>query len=217
MTEIILVDDHQVVRNGLRLLLESNGTFEVVQELGSAEETLLYLEHHQRPDLILTDLGMKEMDGTTLTKILKNIYPEMKVAVLSMIEEQAKVVEAFNAGADGYLSKGADYDELLFGISQVAAGKQYLTTAIALDFVRSYKTFTPETNRAITLQQYDISERELMVLELIAAGHTNAEIADKIFLSKRTVEGHRQHLLEKTNTKNTAGLIRFAFQNNLLQ
>lgn len=102
----------------------------------------------------------------------------MKVAVLSMIEEQAKVVEAFNAGADGYLSKGADYDELLFGISQVAAGKQYLTTAIALDFVRSYKTFTPETNRAITLQQYDISERELMVLGYNvdidpSAGHTD--------------------------------------------
>ncbi|WP_312186683.1 response regulator transcription factor [Sphingobacterium sp.] len=218
MINVLLVDDHQVVRSGLRMMLETNDKLSVVEELGSAEEALIYLENHDRPDLILTDLNMTEMDGIMLVKILKNLYPEIKIAILSMIEDNIKVAEAFRVGADGYLSKATDYKELEFGVFQIANGKAYLTTSIGLNFVKSYKVdVTVDIHKGSMQQIYEISDRELAVLELIAEGFTNAEIADKIFLSKRTVEGLRQHLIEKTNSKNTAELVRFAFQNYLLQ
>ncbi|WP_312398914.1 response regulator transcription factor [Sphingobacterium sp.] len=217
MTQILLVDDHHVVRTGLRMLLESDEKLVVTDEVGSAEDALVYLENSKTPNLVLTDLQMKEMDGISLIKVLKKIYPEVKVAVLSMSEEPNIVVEAFDAGADGYLSKAADYTEILFGIQQIAGGNRYMTTSISQSFMRDYKNFTPiAVDIGAKLKQYDISDREFAVLELIAEGLTNGEIADKIFLSKRTVEGYRQHLMEKTNTRNTAQLVRFAFQNNLL-
>ncbi|WP_104382877.1 response regulator transcription factor [Sphingobacterium sp. HMA12] len=218
MTQILLVDDHQIVRTGLRMLLESDEKLVVTDEVGSAEDALVYLEKCKAPNLVLTDLQMKEMDGIALIKVLKKVYPEVKVAVLSMSEDQGKVIEAFDAGADGYLSKAADYTEILFGIQQIAGGNRYMTTSLSLSFMQNYKNFTTIAVDINTiLKYYDISEREFAVLELIAEGLTNGEIADKIFLSKRTVEGYRQHLLEKTNTRNTAQLVRFAFRNNLLK
>jgi len=217
MTQILLVDDHQIVRTGLRMLLESDEKLVVTDEVGSAEDALVYLEKCKAPNLVLTDLQMKEMDGIALIKVLKKVYPEVKVAVLSMSEDQGKVIEAFDAGADGYLSKAADYTEILFGIQQIAGGNRYMTTSLSLSFMQNYKNFSPiAVDINAILKYYDISEREFAVLELIAEGLTNGEIADKIFLSKRTVEGYRQHLLEKTNTRNTAQLVRFAFRNNLL-
>lgn len=218
MIEILLVDDHHLVRNGLCLLLDSHAKLSIGAELGSAEEALVYLEKNKKPDLILTDIHMHAMDGISFVRIVKKLYPEVKIAILSMVEDKAKVTEAFDFGVDGYLSKGTDYDELLFGILQIAQGNKYLTASISLRFLEDYRDNEPViVDQADLLQHYYISERELAVFKMISEGYTNAEIADKMFLSKRTVEGHRQHLMEKTNTKNTADLVRFGFQNRLLQ
>lgn len=208
MVKILLVDDHQVVRNGISLLLGSDPGFEIVGEVGSGEEALLYLDEQKKPDLILSDINMNDMDGISLVRLIKKINPEMKIGLLSMLEDVTKIMEAFDAGADGYLSKNTDFKELLFGISQIAAGNKYLTASLSVRFLEEYRNFLPKVmDKGSLLKCYDITERELLVLELISEGFTNGEIADRIFLSKRTVEGHRQHLMEKTKTKNTADLV----------
>ncbi|MDR0265446.1 MAG: response regulator transcription factor [Sphingobacterium sp.] len=218
MIKILLVDDHEVVRNGISLLLESNPSFYIIGEVGSAEDALLFIEQQDKPDLILSDINMSGMDGISLVRIVKKIYPQIKIAVLSMIDEIDKVAEAFDAGAEGYLSKSNDFQELLFGIAHIAGGNKYISAFLSVHILEVYRNFVPEpVDKAALLHHYDITERELEVLVLISEGFTNGEIADRIFLSKRTVEGHRQHLMEKTKTKNTADLVRFGFQKMLLQ
>lgn len=218
MYKILLVDDHTLVRNGFRLILESHKQLSIVGEAGDGVEALEFLDKSETPDLIITDLKMKEMSGITLIHKVKAKYPEIDVAVLSMIEDNNTVAEAFRAGAVGFLSKNSDYDELVQGIFNILQGKRYISMEIGLSLLDHFQLNRPiYIDKEAIYHRYDISERELTVLELISRGFTNAEIADQIFLSKRTVEGHRQQLIDKTKTKNTADLVRFAFQNKLLQ
>lgn len=218
MYKILLVDDHTLVRNGFRLILESHKQLSIVGEVGNGIEALEFLDKSETPDLIITDLKMEEMSGITLIHKVKANYPEIDVAVLSMIEDNNTVAEAFRAGAVGFLSKNSDYDELVQGIFNILQGKRYISMEIGLSLLDHFQLNRPiYIDKEAIYHRYDISERELMVLELISRGFTNAEIADQIFLSKRTVEGHRQQLIDKTKTKNTADLVRFAFQNKLLQ
>jgi len=217
MTKILLVDDHRLVRNGIRLIIDSHDKLSVAEEVDSAEDALIYLEQNTLPDLVLTDLNMQGMDGMSFIRMAKKIYPDLRFAVLSMIEEPTEVAEAFRSGADGYLSKGGDYDEIVFGLLRLSQGHRYLMTNFGLRFMENFDVeSSTDIDVASRLAQYEISEREFAVLELIAQGFTAVEIADKIFLSKRTVEGHRQNLMDKTKSKNTADLIRFAFQQKLL-
>lgn len=218
MYKILLVDDHTLVRNGFRLILESHKQLSIVGEVGNGVEALEFLDKSETPDLILTDLKMEEMSGITLIHKVKANYPEIDVAVLSMVEDNNTVADAFSAGAVGFLSKNSDYDELVQGIFNILQGKRYISMEIGLSLLDHFQLNRPiYIDKEAIYHRYDISERELMVLELISRGFTNAEIADQIFLSKRTVEGHRQQLIDKTKTKNTADLVRFAFQNKLLQ
>ncbi|MDR2272528.1 MAG: response regulator transcription factor [Sphingobacterium sp.] len=218
MYKILLVDDHTLVRNGFRLILESHKQLSIVGEVGNGIEALEFLDKSEAPDLIITDLKMEEMSGITLIHKVKANYPEIDVAVLSMVEDNNTVADAFSAGAVGFLSKNSDYDELVQGIFNILQGKRYISMEIGLSLLDHFQLNRPiYIDKEAIYHRYDISERELMVLELISRGFTNAEIADQIFLSKRTVEGHRQQLIDKTKTKNTADLVRFAFQNKLLQ
>ncbi|WP_411973654.1 response regulator [Sphingobacterium sp. Lzh-3] len=218
MYKILLVDDHTLVRNGFRLILESHKQLSIVGEVGNGIEALEFLDKSEAPDLIITDLKMEEMSGITLIHKVKANYPEIDVAVLSMVEDNNTVADAFSAGAVGFLSKNSDYDELVQGIFNILQGKRYISMEIGLSLLDHFQLNRPiYIDKEAVYHRYDISERELMVLELISRGFTNAEIADQIFLSKRTVEGHRQQLIDKTKTKNTADLVRFAFQNKLLQ
>ncbi|WP_312747347.1 response regulator transcription factor [Sphingobacterium multivorum] len=218
MYKVLLVEDHILVRSGLKLLLNSHADINVIGEVDNGMQALEYLRNNELPDLILTDFTMPEMDGITLISKVKTGFPDVKIAVLSMVDDHATVLEAFKAGALGYLSKNSDYNELLSGLLEICQGKRYLSTSIGLSLLDNWQINQPgRLDKEIICQRYDITERELNVLELITHGLTNAEIADKIFLSKRTVEGVRQQLIDKTNTKNTADLVRFAFQKSLIQ
>ncbi|WP_286736331.1 MULTISPECIES: response regulator [Sphingobacterium] len=218
MYKILLVDDHTLVRNGFRLILESHKQLSITGEAGNGVQALEFLDKSETPDLIITDLKMEEMSGITLIHKVKAKYPEIDVAVLSMIEDNNTVADAFRAGAVGFLSKNSNYDELVAGIFNISQGKRYISMEIGLSLLDHFQLNSPICiDKEAIFHRYDISERELTVLELISRGFTNAEIADQIFLSKRTVEGHRQQLIDKTKTKNTADLVRFAFQNKLLQ
>ncbi|MEI2273416.1 response regulator transcription factor [Sphingobacterium sp. ML3W] len=216
--KILLVEDHMVVRNGIKLLLESQEDFVVIGEASDGNEALQLLSNELLPDIILTDISMDHMDGMELLRVIKAKYPSIKVVILSMLNQIHYVVEGFEHGLSGYLLKNVDYNELLFGLNHVANGGKYISEEISmalLDQVISGENYTDLPNRS--LPDFDISERELEVLKLIADGFTNMEIADKIFLSKRTIEGHRQSLIEKMNVKNTAELVKVAFQSGILK
>ncbi len=217
MIKILLVEDHMVVRNGIKLLLESQDGFEVVGEASNGKEALQFLNSNPVPDIVLTDISMEEMDGIELLHELKKHYPSIKVVILSMLNQINYVVEAFESGLAGYLVKNVGYNELLFGLNHIANGGRYMSEEIAMilwDQVRSGQSYAQVSGELQT--DFDISDRELEVLKLIAEGYTNIEIADKIFLSKRTVEGHRQNLIDKAGVKNTAHLVKFAFERGIL-
>ena len=217
MIKILLVEDHMVVRNGIKLLLESQEGFDVVGEASNGKEALDFLSANPVPDIVLTDISMDEMDGMELLQVLNKQYASIKVVILSMLNQINYVIEAFESGLAGYLVKNVGYNELLFGLNHIASGGRYMSEEIAmilLDQVRSGQSYAQIPGELQT--DFDISERELEVLKLIAEGYTNVEIADKIFLSKRTVEGHRQNLIDKAGVKNTAHLVKFAFERGIL-
>lgn len=157
------------------------------------------------------------MDGIQFIKTVKMRFPEIKLVILTMDASFHLASEALSIGADGYLLKSSHVDEILFGLKQVQRGERYISSALAFQLIDYSASHIPEeVNRGDVMARYELSDREILVLERIAEGYTNAEIADQIFLSKRTVEGHRQQLLEKTNSRNTAGLVRFGFKTKLL-
>lgn len=216
--KILLVEDHMVVRNGIKLLLESQEDFIVVGQASNGYEALQLLNEGLLPDMIVTDISMDNMDGMQLLREIKRAYTDIKVVILSMLNQIHYVIEGFEHGLSGYLLKNVDYNELLFGLRHVGSGGQYLSGEISmslLDQVASGENYIAAENHPAP--DFEISERELEVLKLIADGYTNVEIADKIFLSKRTIEGHRQSLIEKAKVKNTAELVKVAFQSGILK
>ncbi|WP_343559301.1 response regulator transcription factor [Sphingobacterium sp.] len=217
MTQLLLVDDHALVRSGFRLILEAQEDITVIAEAENGKNALEYLVGAPQPDLILTDLHMDKMDGIRFIKAVKARSPDIKIIILTMDNDFHLVADAFDLGVDGYLLKSSHLDEILFGIRQVQRGGRYISSALSFDLMDYSSQHIPRAvNKNDVMERYELSDRELLVLERIAEGYTNAEIADQIFLSKRTVEGHRQQLLEKTNSRNTAGLIRFGFKTKLL-
>lgn len=219
MIKIILVEDHLVVRNGIKLLLDTQENVQVIAEANNGQEAIAYLEQNVIPDIIITDINMPGMDGIQLTEKLVEQYPKVKVIVLSMLNNTQNVSQAFEKGAKGYLVKNVSYDELLFAINHIANGGRYLCEELAMLLLERVMTQAPglvNYEKDTAASDVELSERELEVLQLISEGYTNVEIADKLFLSKRTVEGHRQNLIEKAGVKNSASLIKYAVIHRLV-
>ncbi len=217
MIKIILADDHLIVRNGIKMLLESQHNLQVIGEANDGKEVLHFLEADRRVDLVLTDIDMEVMGGMELADHLQQNYPDVKIIMLSMLDSVQYVKEAFSKGVRGYLVKNVGYDELLFAIQHVAKGGTYICgdlTEILLETMVDLmeKNGPPEQPQV----HFDLSDRESEILQLISEGYTNAEIADKLFLSKRTVEGHRQNLINRLDVKNSAELIKVAVRHGLV-
>ena len=213
MIKVILAEDHKIVRNGIKILLETQHEIAVVAEGSNGQEILDLISNGLEVDIIVADLNMPEMDGLALTARLNKNGHSAKVIILTMLDNDKYVMQTFEAGAWGYLLKNLGEEELIFAIKSVHAGNRYLCTELALRMLdEKLKSAKYEQEKA----DIDLSNRELEVLNLIAEGYTNKEMGEKLFLSKRTIEGHRQALLEKTATKNTAMLIRFAYLNSYI-
>ena len=213
--KVILAEDHNIVRNGIKMLLESQGEIRVVAEANNGLEVLSYFAEGGHADIVIADINMPEMDGISLIAQLRALSPSTHVVMLSMLDNEKYVAQAFIEGARGYLLKNVDEEELNFALRYVTGGGKYLCAELAeklLDKLTQTTIQHPETNG----QHIDFSLREMEVLHLIAEGYTNTEMADKLFLSKRTIEGHRQALIDKTGAKNTAALIRFAVVNGFI-
>ena len=210
--KIALVDDHKIVRDGIKTLLNSQSDIEVVAEASSGQEILSKIKEHSI-DIIIMDINMPDGDGITATKQIKEKYQHIKVLVLTMSDDDLHVRKMIQAGASGYIMKSAGRKELREAIDTVMKGKYYFsdeaTHSIMMDLVKGKgKSTSPEA--------VHITDRELEILELIVQEYTNQEIAEKLFISSRTVDAHRRNLLQKTGARNTAGLVKYAFQHNLI-
>lgn len=214
MINIVLADDHPIVRSGLRKLVEQPEDIKVIKECANGMEVLDFVKTGEKIDIVISDLNMPEMNGTELTIALQSLDPGIKVIILSMYDDLNHVSAVFNAGANAYLLKSADTEELVFAVKMVNKNRKYMGIELIEKLIKFQVNNLCQEQEPKDLSQY--SERELQVLLLISEGLTNNEISNKLFLSKRTIEGHRQSLLQKTTQNNTASLIRYAIKNRLI-
>jgi two-component system response regulator NreC len=206
---IVIVDDHAVVRSGLRLLLEAESDLEVVAEAGDAREAVLTVRA-EKPDVVLLDVTMPGESGIEALPKLLHEAPEAKVLVLSMQDDPRYVREAFAAGASGYVLKEAADAEVVGAVREVAAGNSYVHPTLGARMI------TAEAEARAAAESDPLSDREREVLRLLALGHTNQEIAKQLFISVRTAETHRAHIMQKLRLSTRAELVRYALANDLL-
>ncbi len=213
MIKILLADDHSIVRNGVKNLLEKEKNIQIISEAENASEIFKLLKS-VTPDIILADINMAGMNGIELAEKLKNDNSGIKIILLTMHDNQPYINSAFRAGVSAYLFKNISAGELLFAIQQVYSGRRYLSAELSLRLLDQFMNAT--NHNSVSDNTVEFSEREITILKLIADGHTNHEIADLIFTSKRTVEGHRQAMIDRAKVRNTASLIRFAMRQGVL-
>jgi two-component system response regulator NreC len=206
---VLVVDDHAVVRAGLRLLLEQETDFEVVAEAGSAEEAVR-AARLEKPDVVLLDVVMPGGSGIAAAGELIEASKGAKILVLSMQDDPTYVREAFAAGASGYLLKEGADTELVQAVRQVADGGRYVHPTLGARLAQA------EVDAVRRAEADPLSEREREVLRLLALGHTNQEIASQLYISVRTAETHRAHIMQKLGLGTRAELVRYALANGLL-
>lgn len=207
---IIIADDHQLFRNGLKILLDSFPEFEVTGEASNGEEFLKLLNNTEA-DIALMDINMPEMDGIEATRKGLRICPGINIIALSMYGEEEYYYKMVDAGAKGFLLKDSDIAEVKEAIMTVNKGGSYFSQELLYHVIQKIKHREHESKSA------NLSKREKEILFKICEGLSNQEIAETLFISKRTVDKHRANLLSKTNSKNTASLILFAIRNKLIE
>jgi DNA-binding NarL/FixJ family response regulator len=210
--KVIIVDDHQIIRDGIRALLSGSDDIEIIAEAGSAEECILKLRFHQA-DLALIDISLPGISGLKLTEQLSVSHPSLKILILSMHLNEEYISSAIKSGALGYLAKNTTRDELISAIHIVADGNKYLgkevSDVITSGFVRRLQVQDQSANEFL-------SKRELEILKLTAEGFGNKEISEKLFISIRTVESHKNHILQKLGLKSAVDMVRYAIKNGLI-
>ena len=211
--DIVITDDHKLFRKGIRSLLGDFDFINNVYEAGNGLELLdLLKKTSPKPDVVLLDLKMPEMDGMEANKKLKELYPKIKVIVLTMEDDEQLILHMINEGVNGYLMKNADPDQLEMAIKKVLEKDFYFTDDISSLVFRNFISGKKVEKVVETV----LTHREVQVLELICKEYTAAEIADELALSVRTIDGFRSKLLEKTGTKNMAGLVVYALKNRIV-
>lgn len=207
----MIVEDHKIVRQGIKGLLAGNSAFEVVGEAGDGVEALQQAKTLS-PDIVLTDISMPNLDGLSLTREFKKRFPNTKIIILTIHKSEEYVYQILKNGADGYVLKDAAYDELVSAIEAVMSGKKYLSPTISGEVIQEYiKQPRTKKNPIDTLTQ---KERE--ILALITEGFKNKEMAEKLFVSVKTIEFHRMNIMKKLDIHNQAALVRFGVRSGLL-
>ena len=209
--KIILVDDHQMFREGLKFVLKQIPEFEIIGEAANGADYLKILESAV-PDVVLMDIGMPVMDGVEATERTSEKYPDVNVIALSMFSDQDYYHKMVSAGVKGFLIKEAGIDELEKAIKTVRQGNAYFSQELLRNIIVTISN--PKVTSRDPLQ---LTKREEEVLQMICKGHTTKEISDMLFISQKTVEGHKTNLLSKTQSKNTINLMLYAFKNKLVE
>lgn len=203
---IFIVDDHQIIIDGIKSMMANVPEYTIVAEANNGQTA--YEMIAEKPDmfqLLLTDISMPLLSGTQLCRMVKDQFPHIQVLILSMYNNATAVKEAILAEADGYILKNAGQTEVLNALHRITDGGTYFAEAIVPVIYSQYNR-----QKIQDIQLKKLSEREKEVLSLIVKEYTSEEIAEKLFISKKTVDNHRQHLLEKTECKSTVGLVKFA-------
>ncbi len=207
---VLIVDDHAVFRAGLKLLIDAEDDLEAVGEAGTARDAI-FQARALRPDVVLLDIVMPDQSGLDAVPTLLHERPETKVLVLSMQDDPQYVRQAFAVGASGYILKEAADTEVVAAIREVAAGSNYVHPAVGA------KLIAAETAEARRAEEDPLSDREREVLRLLALGHTNQEISAQLYISVRTAETHRAHIMQKLRLSSRAELVRYALEQGVLE
>jgi len=209
--KVIIVDDHTLFRNGLRILLNNMENYRVIAEASNGKQFLEVLEK-ELPDLVLLDINMPVMDGIQAATIAHDKYPDLKIITLSMYGEEDYYYKMVNAGVKGFVLKNSDIKEVKNALDVVFEGGSFFSSELLQNLINSLKS-APKSKEV----HNELSEREMEILILICQGLSNQEIGDKLFISKRTVDKHRANILEKSESKNTAQLVVYAIKNKLVE
>ncbi len=215
-TSIIVADEHDIVRSGIVSALSTGKDLEIVAETSEGPD-VLYLYREHKPSLVLTDVALPGMNCFEITRELLREDPNAKVLVLTMQLSDAMVMHAVKSGVLGYVMKNAERTELIDAVKQVAKGKTFFSPQfmriIADYYVQQHR---PPTDASPTYHEFGLTSREREILCMIAESMTSVDIAEKLFISQRTVETHRANIMQKLNIKNTAGLVRFAIEHGIM-
>ncbi|MFN0084497.1 MAG: response regulator [Blastocatellia bacterium] len=212
MTDILLADDHHIVRQGLRALLESEPHFRLVGEAGDGIEAVRLAER-LKPDILITDVMMPGLTGLEVTRQVAKSVPQTRIIILSMYANDAYVLEALRNGAIGYVLKDSQASDLVQAVREVAAGRRYLSPPLS---ERALELYVKKMENVPDDPYEMLTTREREVMKMVAEGRTSGEIADRLFISPRTAEGHRANLMRKLGLQNQTDLIRFAFKRGIL-
>ena len=210
---ILLVDDHQMIRDCMHAYLDDD-SYQIVAEASHGIEGLKMLEKHSI-DMVITDISMPYMDGFEFSKKVSEQYPHIKIIVLTMQGEHQFIKQLLNQGVVGYLLKNSGEEELRKAVDAVAAGNSYYSPEVTRVMMESFKPKSSLQRNKLVVKM-DLTSREKEVLHLILKEYSNKEIAEELFISPRTVDAHKRNLLEKSGSKNLAGLILYAIENQLV-
>jgi len=209
--KIIIVDDHEIFRNGLEFVLTTFSDFKIIASVANGKELFEKLKN-LNPDIIITDIQMPEMNGIEVCEKIVELYPKIKVLVLSMFGEEKYLHKILNAGANGFILKNINKYDLEKAIRTVAADGNYFAAELLPYFTQKFLDDTKNQDPEIK-----ITNREKDVLKLIAQGYTNKEIGEILFISPRTVDGHRSSLIAKTGSRNVINMLIYAIRNKIIK
>ncbi len=208
--KLYIVDDHQIMIDGIKALLTNKPAFEIIGENTNPINALEEIKKNT-PDIVISDINMKEMSGIELTKQLKEIFPDLKILALSMFGDKETISEMLEAGINGYVLKNTGTDELVTALTKLSINQPFFSDEVTTEMMRVIST--PKTPQKEIIH---LTPREIEIVKLISEEYNNAKIGDKLFISERTVETHRKNIFRKTNTKSVAGLIKFAIDQKII-
>ena len=221
MTEkvrVILADDHKLVRAGIKSLLESSGGISVIGEADNGRE-VIKLTEQLNPDIVFLDIAMPELNGLQAAEKIIKDFPDVAIAILSMHLDEEYVIQALKAGASGYLLKDSAPGELKTAVETISKGKIYISPAIPREMIDEYqrRLKTASSPEEVLTSTDILSTRQKEVLQLIAEGNSTREIAEKLFISVKTVETHRSQIMKKLGIKDIPGLVKYAIKKGILR
>ena len=211
--KLLIADDHEMIRDGLRVLLNQTGQFDIVAEASNGREVIEVIKKIDELDIIVLDINMPDKDGIEVTTELKKTYPEIKILIVTMYNRKEFIKSLMEIGVDGYILKNSGKDELVAALNSLNRGEPYYGAEITKTVMKSYQ------KQRVFDSPLDIemSEREKETIRLIADGLSTHEIGEKLFLSTHTINTHRKNILNKLNVKNSAGVIRYGIQTGIVK
>ena len=214
--KVFLLDDHQIVRDGIKSLLSDSDIIEVI---GEAEDCYRFFDilKKDKPDIVVLDISLPKMSGIEVARQVKADYPEIGIIMLSMYTNEDFIFNSLKAGALGYLPKNTTKKELIEAIIKVNEGKEFFSPSISEIVIKSYVKKAQTGNEINIRENAVLTSRETEVLKLVADGKQNTDIASELFISTRTVESHRNHIMKKLDISSTVDLVKFAIRNKLIE